>query len=478
MTDSKIYQVIIQLKRIEQNRLRKYVQSPYFNANETLVVLLDILLQHQQQNGKAEMPLTKQKIWTLLPETQGEYNDLRFRKHCSDLLSLTENFLSQEVYETDKLQQASYLIEAVTHHKLDKLYNNAERNADVESQRYPYRTSEYYFKQYQIQKNLYDLREADVNRFDKSNIELIINNLDYFYLAEKMRWYSTILNRKNLISHDYSLLFVDEIINHLQKYPYEDILPISLSYLTYQIHIDSPDDSHYFNLKKMLYENERLLTHNENKLNYFYLLNFAQRKLNQGSIIFLKEYLELFKYLLNTDFLLENGQLDPWLFRNVVTIALRLGEYKWTEEFLDSYKNKLPPDQIDNAARYNYATLYFYQKKYEKAIPLLNSVDFNDLGYNLNSKTILIAIYYELDEDNALSALMDSFKTYLNRHKEITGDRRMLYINMIKYTKKLLKLNPGDKTEIAKIRAEIEEDNKKAGVASLRWIYDKLAELE
>ncbi len=477
MTDSKIYQIVTQLKRIEQNRLRKYVQSPYFNANDTLVVLLDILLQHQQQNGKAP-ELTKQDIWTKLPDTQGDFNDLRFRKHCSDLLSLTENFLSQEVYERDKLQQASYLIEAVTQHKLDKLYTNAERNAEVESQRYPYRTSEYYFKQYQIQKNLYDLKDADINRAEKSNIELIINNLDYFYLAEKMRWYNTILSRKKLISHEYNLLFVDEIIQHLQKYEYKEIPPISISFLIYQTYIDSDDDTHYYTLKKSLQENERLLPQSDNKSNYFYLLNYTLKKQNQGSVSFPKEFLELFKYLLNTDFLLENGQFDPWLFRNAVTIALRLGEYKWTEEFLDNYKNKLPVDQQENAVRYNYGMLYLYQKRYEKAIPLFNAVEFNDLAYNLNSKAALITIYYELDEDNALMALMDSYRTFLNRHKEITNDRRMLYLNLIKYTKKLLKLMPGDKTEIEKIRAEIEEDKKKTGIASLRWIYDKLAELE
>ena len=433
-------------------------------------------MQHQQQNGKAP-ELTKQDIWTKLPDTQGDFNDLRFRKHCSDLLSLTENFLSQEVYERDKLQQASYLIEAVTQHKLDKLYTNAERNAEVESQRYPYRTSEYYFKQYQIQKNLYYLKDADINRAEKSNIELIINNLDYFYLAEKMKWYNTILSRRVLISHEYNLLFVDEIIQHLQKYAYKETPPISISFLIYQTYIESEDDTHYYALKKLLQANERLLPQSDNKSNYFYLLNYTLKKQNQGIVSFSKEFLELFKYLLTTDFLLENGQFDPGLFRNAVIIALRLGEYKWTEDFLDNYKNKLPADQQENAVRYNYAMLYFYQRRYEKAIPLLNAVEFNELSYNLNSRTTLIAIYYELDEDNALMALMDSFKIYLNRHKDIAKNKRTHYSNFIKYVRKMLKLMPGDKKEIESIKKEMEED-RKTGIASEKWILEKLAVLE
>lgn len=90
---------------------------------------------------------------------------------------------------------------------------------------------------------------------------------------------------------------------------------------------------------------------------------------------------------------------------------------------------------------------------------------------------MLVAIYYELDSDDALMSQMDSFKTYLHRHKDIAENRRILYLNLMKYVRKLLKLNKGSKAEIEHIKKEMEED-RKIGIASEKWILEKLAELE
>jgi hypothetical protein len=90
---------------------------------------------------------------------------------------------------------------------------------------------------------------------------------------------------------------------------------------------------------------------------------------------------------------------------------------------------------------------------------------------------MLLAVYYELDSDDSLLSLMDSFKTYLHRHKDIAINRRILYLNLMKYIKRLLKLNKGNKIEIEHIKKEMEED-RKIGIASERWILEKLAELE
>jgi hypothetical protein len=99
------------------------------------------------------------------------------------------------------------------------------------------------------------------------------------------------------------------------------------------------------------------------------------------------------------------------------------------------------------------------------------------MGYNLSAKSMLLAIYYEIDADDALLSIMDSFKTYLHRHKDIAVSRRVPYLNLMKYVRKLLKLNKGSKLEIEHIKKEMEED-RKIGIASEKWILEKLAELE
>lgn len=474
MTDSKLYSVLTHFDKIEQNRLRKYVRSPYFNVNEILMCFLDIVFAHINANGKTG-DLTKELIWTSLYDNE-YFNDVRFRKLSSDLLKLIEDFLAQEKYEKDDLQKASYLLDAIGNKRIEKLYKSAIKSAGEFLSHQDEKPSEFYYSQYLIEKKYYTLLEGELRRSEKSNLESIINNLDYFYLAEKLRLYNTVLSRKNLISHEYQLLFIDEIIAHIEKYHYENIPPIMVYYKMLLTQTNPELEEHYFDLKTLISQYWRQFPIKEAEEIFFNLLNYCIKRLNQGNQFFLSEFLEVYKEILQKN-ILPNDELNPWNFKNAVQIALRLGEYEWTEKFIKDYSAKLPNEFRDNAVSYNLALVYFYQKKYDKVIQQLQSVDYEDIGYNLNAKSMLIAIYYELDADDALLSQMDSFKTYLHRHKDIAENKRMHYINLMKYVRKLLKLNKGNKTEIEHIKKEMEED-RKIGIASEKWILEKLAELE
>jgi hypothetical protein len=476
MTDSKLYSVLTHFDKIEQNRLRKYVRSPYFNVNELLMSFLDILFAHINANGKAG-ELTKEFIWASLSATES-FNDVRFRKLTSDLLKLIEDFLAQEKYEKDDLQKASYLLTSVSEKKVEKLHNSTMKSARELLKQQNQKSASFYYYQYLIEKNYYDLSEGELRRSEKSNMEEIINNLDYFYLAEKLRLYNSILSRKSMISHEYHLLFIDEIIEHIEKYQYQDIPPVSVYYrqcLTLMQNQEEKDE-HYFELKKLVLVNWQIFPLTEASEMYVGLLNYCSRKINQGNLTFLREFLDVYKEILEKN-IFPNGELNPWNFKNAVLIALRLGEYEWTEKFIKEYSPKLSDEFRENAVSYNLALLYFYQKKHDKVIMQLQSVEYEDPGYNLSAKAMLLAVYYEIKEEDALLSLMDSFKTYLHRHKDIAANRRTQYLNQMKYTRKLLKLNKGSKTEIEHIKKEMEED-RKIGIASEKWILEKLAELE
>ena len=474
MTDSKLYSVLTHFDKIEQNRLRKYVRSPYFNVNEILMAFLDLLFAHINAKDKAGA-FTKEFIWVQLYENE-TFNDVRFRKLSSDLLKLIEDFLAQEKYEKDDLQRASYLLNAVGEKKMDKLHKSSIKSARELLNQQNEKPSTFYYAQYLIEKSYYYMAEEELNRSEKSNVEEIINNLDYFYLAEKLKWYNTVLSRKNLISHEYQLLFIDEIIIHLEKYKYEKIPTVLIYYKLYLSQVQPENENHYFEFKKLVSEFWQQFPILEADYLFGSLLNYCTKKLNQGSHFFLQEFLDVYKEILEKNIFI-NNELNPWSFKNAVLIALRLGEYEWTEKFINDYSPKLSNEFRDNAVSYNLALVYFYQKKYDKVIQQLQSVEYEDMGYNLNAKAILISVYYELDSDDALVSLMDSFKTYLHRHKDIADNKKMHYTNLMKYVRKLLKLNKGSKLEIEHIKKEMEED-RKIGIASEKWILEKLAELE
>ncbi|MEO0041786.1 MAG: hypothetical protein RL329_1234 [Bacteroidota bacterium] len=499
MITGKLYTILSKFDKIEQNRLRKYVQSPYFNVNESLTTFFEYLTKHintqanlpvhslvvttvvGQRNGSCQdkQDLDKYEIWNILFENES-YNDTRFRKLCSDLLELVENFLAQQIYDKSEVQQAAYLLEAVGKKRLDKLYLTCVRQANMATRQQPYKNAEYYYGKFLLEKNYYDMHESELNRGDKKNFGEMINHLDHFYLTEKLRLYCTVLSHKRLVSHDYKLLFIDEIIAHIQKYKsqYDEIPVIAIYYHILLTQIDGEDTTHYFKLIELLDKHHARFSPNELYKMYISALNYCTKKVNQNDKLFLKVFHDLYKILLKKEILFYGTptmELSPWHFKNVVLIANRLGEYNWTENFIKEYQHKLPKELRESAVSYNLANVYFNRKQYDKVQNLLQEVEYQDLTYALGSKTMLTIIYYEKDEFEALDSILKSFQTYLNRHKDIAETRRLHYLYMIKFVKRMTKIMPGDKKAVEQLKQEVLEANT---TASRDWILEKLKDLE
>lgn len=471
MKNSKLYSILEHFDKYEQNRCRKYISSPYFNKNKDLSSLYEILIKHI--NSKSEKELTKEVIWKKL-QANKKFDDVRFRKYFSDLLKLIEGFLAQQIYEENPLHKATYLIEAVGDKKMAKLYNSTMKTARRLSNQQPHKAASYYFYQYQIERNYYELTQFDIKRTEKNNIEEIAQNLDKFYLAEKLKYYCLVLTQQSQMSHNYKVLFIDEIINHIKKYGYEDTPSVSIYYQIYLALTKSDNEKYYYKLKDLLEKYSKHFPIEEAASIYTYAINYVTRKLNKGQQHFVEEYFDLYEALLNKRIIIKDGELDPWHYKNIVTIALRIGKFKWTENFITNYKSYLSINYRENAVTFNLARLHWYQKNHNKVIELLREVDYNDVSYNLESKAMLLATYYETEELEALDALLESFRAFLNRHKNIPVNRRKYYKNLIKFTKKLSRIFSNDKEAIAKLKKEVEET---PGFKD-RWLNEQIAKLE
>jgi tetratricopeptide (TPR) repeat protein len=239
--------------------------------------------------------------------------------------------------------------------------------------------------------------------------------------------------------------------------------------------IDSENLKHYFKLKSLLKEHGLKFPKQEALQLYYSAINYCIRRINKSDQKFLEESFQLYNELVENEIIFINDELSPWDFKNIIVLALRLGKYNWTEGFILNYNHKLPETSRENAVTYNLAQLYFYQKQYEKVIEQLQNVEYEDVSYNLNSKSMLIATYYEMDEIEPLYSLFESFRAYLNRHKDISNERRKLYSNLIRITKKLTKLSPGDAKSLEKIKTEMTQTK---NIASANWLKEKISELE
>jgi len=473
MRDSKLYKALVDLSGHELNRLHRFVNSPYFNRNQPAIRLFDWLREDLRKPGQGA-ETGKETIWTICYPDEA-FDDGRFRKLQSDLLKLIEDFYAQEAFEANPVHKAKYLLESIYEKGLERLKGGALKTALhlVEDQNL--RPASYYYFRYEIEQSIYELNRLDQERNTKSNIELIAQNLDRFYLAEKLRYYCTILNHQLLAALDYKMLFIDEIIQHVEQNDYQDVAPILVYHqilLTYRY----PDnEDHYEKLKSLIYEHIGIFPESEAKEIIDAALNYGINKMNSGVTRYLREVFELYKVFLDKSLLQYRGVFDPFHFKNIVTIGLRLGEYDWVEKFITSVAPALADNVRENAITFNLAQLNFYKRDYSKVIFLLSQVEYEDITYNLNSKTLLMASYFELDELDALNSLLDTFRVYLNRNKKIPATRRKHYLNTISIVRKLARIRPGEKKEIEKLHQEIEATQ---GIVSKNWILEKLDNLK
>jgi hypothetical protein len=103
----------------------------------------------------------------------------------------------------------------------------------------------------------------------------------------------------------------------------------------------------------------------------------------------------------------------------------------------------------------------------------LRNIEYEDIGYNLISKAMLTITYNELAEFDTLDSLLESFRVFLNRHKNIPQQTRKIYLNLIKYTRLMTRLAPTDKAGVTALIEEITLE--KANIVNHEWLLEKLA---
>ncbi len=472
MQNNKVFSILQKFDKYEQNRLRKFVQSPYFNRNERLEKLLELLLKDLNAENSA-ISIIREKIWGKIGH-QGTFDDVKLRKDFSDLLRLVEKFIAQEQYEKNRLYEAEFLLAGINEKKIDKLENGTIKYSSRLLDRFPLKSSDFYYHKFALEKQVFLLNHDIQAKSEKKNIELVSTNLDIFYISEKLRYYCYILGSKRITVHDYNLKMMDQIISQVENSNYKEVPVVAVYYQNYLTLTDGENEAHYFKLKELLDKNALDFPKEEAALLYSSTLNYCVRKINSGKEKFLQEYLDIIIDFLEKEIIFMGNYLAPEVFNNIVITALRLEKFSWVEDFILKYIKRVAPKYQDNVTTFNMARLHWYQKNHEKVIELLREVEYDHLGYNLKSKTILLATYYDTDEIEPLYSLLESFRTFINRHKEIPEHRRKFYLNLIRITKKLTNIAPNDKKAIEKLKREVNENST---VAIHPWLLEKIEEL-
>lgn len=477
MVNNKVIIALSALNVYELNRLQKFIRSPYFNKNDKLTSHFDYLFHLIKQDELGN--LVKEKLWEAT-HPKKKFNDTKFRKLNTDLLRLIEEFLAIEGFQKNPLHKANYLLKAIAEKKIDKLYNSTINTVKRLSKNQLEKSASYYYYQYQIEKNIFNLtseferKTQSKTELSNFNITQIAENLDIFFLTEKMKYLNTLHTWQNVTKHEETIQFTDDLINQIKKIDYQSYPPLNIHYIIYLSTLEPDNDNHYQKLVENIEAHISSFPKEEAKDIFEAAINYCVRKANSGQSKYLEELFKLYNIGLDSEIMLVNGEITPTSFRNICFCSLRLQKYEWTENFINQYSGRLDEKYRDNAVTFNLARVYWYKKEFEKVIELLRDVEYEDILYNINSKITLLSVYYELDEFEAFESLVQSFKAFLRRQKSMPDKRRLNYSNFIKYTDRLYKIKAGDMEKIKLFRDDL---GKETLVSSKFWLLEKAQEL-
>ena len=172
---------------------------------------------------------------------------------------------------------------------------------------------------------------------------------------------------------------------------------------------------------------------------------------------------------LDKEFLLDQGKLSRFTYRNIAEIGINLKEYVWVNEFLESYKLKLEKPYRESFYLLEKARVLSDQKKYNQAIAYLTQLSFNDQLIELSTRLERIRIFYEMGESELSQYHVESMELFLRRKKNL-GYHSDHYKSFLKYMRKLLKTNPKEKKKFKQYALDIQTEEK---ITGKKWLVEK-----
>jgi len=479
MHKSKLIQALSLFSKQELKRFSDFVHSPYFNKHQNTKELLDYILEATSWDSHL---LDKHKAFAkLFPDAP--FEEQRIRTLLSYLVQLLHQFYGQ--LQTEKFPdrlQIQTLEKALTSDQ-QKMFEQLSSRWNRVRTKNQYRDSEYFLQNarfYRLQ-DTYDLTFG--KRIGGEALGKAIDNFDTYYISEKYRMVCEMLARKQVTGQEYEFVLLEAFNQHLlnNEAHFKQIPSVWLYYLIYKM-MSEGKDTYFFELKTRLKSDALQFKQAEGRDLYTHALNFCIGQLNFGAISFKREIFDIYQQMLASGFLYIDGELPQWDYTNIVSTGCDLGEGAWVKTFIFEQKEFLPVGVKENTFTYNLAAFHYSEQHFSEAQMLLQKVVFTDVYYNLLSRILLLKIYFETKDWNALDYLLETFRIYLLRNKQIGTARQKSGLNLIKYSKKVLRLIEKQslitrKEQMvlkAKLLSKIEKDDK---VISKSWLLGELQKL-
>lgn len=452
------------LSDAELRKFKKWVYSPFANKHTDVQKMVDFLLSRASIS-----PATTNKERAYNYIFPGEPIDLsKLRYVMAYTLDVLEEFIAYIAFTKNKADFNNILAKEYRERKLTGFANDSLEKLKLVIRDYPLKDSYFLRKQFDYElENLYQI--GDENRHGFFNFKEVVSTLNIYYMAETLKHACSILMHETMSDKKYEIPLINSILEEVEQKDFSNYPAVQVYFYIYKSLL-SPSENYYFDkLMPLLDQNEQFFTHSEWKDVYLFTINYSIRRANSIDGDY-QTLFSLYKKSLEKGYLMNMDEMDKFAYRNITRVGLILGEFDWVKSFLEEYKEKLDPKYREQVYLFNLAQYYFSIKAFDKTMPLLLTVEYSDVLHIIGAKLMLMKIYFETSEFDALDSFIESFSTYLKRKKKL-GYHKKVYLNILNMTRALLKLDEFNPIEKEKLRIKIENTKP---IGEKNWLLEQL----
>ncbi len=476
MKNTKLVKLLSTFSKSDINRLRDFVNSPYFNKNKKVTGLCENLLEFYPGFDSAQ--LTEEILYRKIYGKE-KYDYFRIKNVISDLYALALLYLKISSVQNRDIDNEITLLNVLHDMKLDSIYEQREKKVKQNLLGSVIMDEDNYLRQYQLERINIAHYKFTGSAYSFNSIQSEFDSFLQYSLTGLLRLYSKMLHNKNHGNIYFDMRMFDNVWQYVKDTDFSSN-PSCLIYKQIIALELSKDESEY---RKLLQIKEKF-KENIPKEEVFYILlvqnSFAAYRLKLGDESYYKERFNAFREIVEQKFYAPDNLIFP-NFISAFTSACMADEYNWAEKFLKDYQRGISPaEEKSSTLNYCNAFMAYRLKDLDKALVLFSKTNFRLYLMKVMVKSYSVRIYYEQGLIEQTLSAVDSFRHYLRSEKLMAEDQKTAQYEFLKYLSELSKLrlegmNKNNSVEFGLLKKNISMMSSNP-LGAKNWLIEKAGE--
>ncbi|HEX2900301.1 MAG TPA: hypothetical protein VHS96_11340 [Bacteroidia bacterium] len=470
--EGKLANLLALLPEQDWERLRLFLNSPYFNRSAAVRALLEV--HWETWANQADFPEDEKLFAGIFPNAA--FDAVKLKNLRAALQRKLDDFFAQSAFEQDELLQHQMQLRKLSalaaHHYFPRYHQKAltvaESSFQDEQQR---QLALMHFAELQE-----GASPQSQSRGQSPQASLSYHHAWQFFQLKTLMYLVWQYNAGAIMGQGADTHHAEAILPLIAVG--QGALPAVRLYRQLLQVFQEPDESaHFQQLRQLLQAEAAGLAASDALSLYTGAINHCIRRVNRGEVAFLDTMLTLYKEMDQRGLLLVNGKLSAAQLKNMVMLAIRCQQLDWAEDWVGRYGKLLENDPHGTAEAFNQGMLQYARGDFEGAERWFHKVliQFQDVFYGLDARSVLLQIYYETGNVVGMESLSESFKMFVKRNKRIAKAHKEGYLATARFFRKLIQIHPWEVDALKKLQAEIVATA--FASSSKRWLLDKVGQL-